>query len=296
MIFKRLRIFWLTGYAILIAMLLACINAQAVETLLSAAAPPGTPVTRISITTIYYNDELSVYYLNLLTLALDKTTPADGPYELVQNAHQGGIERDRAMLVAGQGIDVMWGSVTGDRREKMRVIPIDLLKGLNNYRLLLIRKGDQERYRNVKTLDDLRKFTVGTGLHWTDGRILKNNGFSPTMSFSMSGLFRMLAAGRFDFISRGAHEISNDLQIYPDLNLAIEQGLMLKYSKPIQYSFFVKKDNQKLAERLERGLRMAQADGSFDRLANQLQDLRDGQALIGTNTRRVIEINNDVDQ
>ncbi len=296
MIFRLRRLFFLAGYTFLFALLLANPGGQAAETLLSPPAPPGSPATRISVTTIYYNDELSVYYLHLLTLALEKTTPADGPFEIIQNDHQGGIERDRAMLIAGKGIDVMWGSVTRERREKMHVIPVDLLKGLNNYRLLLIRKSDQERFSQVKNLDDLRKFMVGAGLHWTDGRIMKNNGFSTYTSFNMPGMFKMLAAGRFDFISRGAHEISNDLRIYPDYNLAIEQTLILRYNTPLQYSFFVNKDNQKLAERLARGLKMAQADGSFDRLTNQLQDLREGEALIGQPKRRIIELNNNVDQ
>jgi len=254
---------------------------------------PSQPL-RVSITQVYPEDELSNHYLHLLALALDKTTLEYGPYMLVQNPHHGGIERDRAMLIAGDGIDVMWASVTRERREKMRVIPIDLLRGLNNYRLLLIRKGDQQRFANVKSLDDLRKFTVGTGVHWTDGRIMKYNNFNTNMSFSMPGLFKMLAAGRFDFISRGAHEVSNDLRIYPDYGFAIEDHLLLKYSTPLQYSFFVNKDNQRLAERIERGLRMAQADGSFERMSSQLPGLKDGESLIKQTHRQLIEIENDI--
>lgn len=260
---------------------------------LAQGSDPFQPL-KVSITEVASGDQLSRHYLQLLTLALDKTILEYGPYRIVQNPHHGGIERDRAMLIAGEGIDVMWASVTRERREKMRVIPIDLLHGLNNYRLLLIRKGDQQRFASVKNLDDLRKFTAGTGVHWTDGRIMKNNNFNTNMSFSMPGLFKMLAAGRFDFISRGAHEVSNDLSIYPDYGFAVEDHLLLKYSEPVQYSFFVNKDNLRLAERIERGLKMAQADGSFDRISNQLPGLKEAESYIKQEHRQLIEIKNDI--
>jgi hypothetical protein len=250
---------------------------------------------KVSITQVYPGDELSNYYLQLLDLALSKTVSEFGPYLISQNPHHGGIERDRAMLIAGDGIDVMWASVTPERREKMRVIPIDLLRGLNNYRFLLIRQEDKQRFASVNTLGELRKFTIGTGVHWTDGRIMKRNNFNAVMSSSYSGLFKMLAARRFDFMSRGAHEISNDVRLYSDSGLMIEEHLLLKYRNPLQYSFFVNKDNQRLAERIEHGLRLAQTDGSFDRLTNQLRDIREGEALVAQTKRRIIEIDNSFD-
>ena len=83
--------------------------------------------------------EPSYYFEHLLRLSLEKTRQSDGDFEIVHYHHGGGIERDRALLTAGMGIDVMWGSVTRDRQKSMRVIPLDLLKTLNNYRVLLIR-------------------------------------------------------------------------------------------------------------------------------------------------------------
>ena len=83
------------------------------------------------------------FYEHLLILALEKTRLSDGDFMLLHNNHGGGIERDRAMVIAGVGIDVMWASVTRERVQKMRVIPVDLLRNLNNYRVLLINKDQQ---------------------------------------------------------------------------------------------------------------------------------------------------------
>lgn len=236
--------------------------------------------------------EPSYFYEQLLILALDRTRFTDGDFVLVHNSHGGGIARDRAMVIAGAGIDVMWASVTKEREQQMRVVSIDLLKNLNNYRVLLINKDMQAQFSKVKTLNDLRKFTVGSGEHWTDGSIFKDNGFNVTVTSSYSGLFKMLAARRFNFISRGLHEIGYDSTEYKDLGLIQEQTILLKYDLPIRYSFFVNKNNTMLADRLERGLKIAQQDGSFDQLFYQMPSFKDGEELLKNSHRTLIEIKN----
>lgn len=234
----------------------------------------------------------SYYYENLLILVLNKTRATDGDYTITHNKHGGGIARDRAMLMAGAGIDIMWASVTKDRDEKMRVIPVDILKNLNNYRALLINQDDQHLFDQVQTLEDLRKFTVGSGEHWTDGSIMKENGFTLTETTSYSGLFKMLAARRFSFISRGLHEVGNDVQAYKKMGLAQETNLLLAYDTPIRYCFFVNKNNQALADRVERGLKIAQQDGSFDELFHRIPSFKAGEELLKSPHRRLLTIKN----
>lgn len=234
----------------------------------------------------------SYYYENLLILALNKTRATDGDYTITHNKHGGGIARDRAMLMAGAGIDIMWASVTKDRDEKMRVIPVDILKNLNNYRALLINQDDQHLFDQVQTLEDLRKFTVGSGEHWTDGSIMKENGFTLAETTSYSGLFKMLAARRFSFISRGLHEVGNDVQAYKKMGLAQETNLLLAYDTRIRYCFFVNKNNQALADRVERGLKIAQQDGSFDELFHRIPSFKAGEELLKNPHRRLLTIKN----
>lgn len=232
------------------------------------------------------------YYVNLLRLVLEKTRSTHGDFELAFHDHGGGIERDRAMLIAGTGIDAMWASVTRERAEKLRVIDVDLLKGLNNYRALLIHRDKKTQFAKVKSLAQLRQFKTGTGPYWTDGSILKDNGFSLVYGANYGGLFKMLAKHRFDFFSRGLHEIQSDLVNYSSLGLVEEGHLLLKYDRPVRYCFFVNKNNQSLAERIERGLRLAQADGSFDELFFSMPNFKYGAEVLQDPQRRVLLIHN----
>jgi hypothetical protein len=241
---------------------------------------------RADPTTLYY------YYTQLIRLALEKTRATDGDYELDFLPHNGGIERDRAMLMAGVGIDVMWASVTRERAEKLRVVDVDILKNLNNFRALLIHKDNRVKFSQIETLEQLRQFKTGTGPFWTDGIILKDNGFTLVYGANYTGLFKMLAKNRFEFFTRGLHELQSDLLAFNYLGLMQEPRLLLQYDRPVRYCFFVNKDNQKLAERLERGLRIAQADGSFEKLFMSMPSFRYGAEILRDPKRVVLTMTN----
>ncbi len=232
------------------------------------------------------------FYEKILIAALEKTRVTDGDFVIAHNVHGGGIARDRAMVVADAGVDVMWGSATSERQQQMRLVPIDLLKNLNNYRVLLIHKDMKNAFAKVITLEDLKKFTVGSGEHWTDGNIFKDNGFHVAFTSSYYGLYKMLAAHRFNFISRGLHEIGFDIVAFSDLGLIQEETLLIKYSSPVRYCFFVNKNNLALANRIERGLTLAQADGTFDKLFYEVPSFKEGEELLNSAHRTLIEIKN----
>jgi hypothetical protein len=259
-------------------------------------APPITATQPLTIT-LSGNGAASTsdpysYYVNMLRLALEKTRATDGDFVITFHDHSGGIERDRAMLIAGTGIDAMWASVTRERAEKLRVIDVDLLKGLNNYRALLIHKNKKIQFSKVKTLHELKKFKTGSGPYWTDGIILKDNGFILTYGSNYDGLFKMLSLQRFDFFSRGLHEIHNDLLTYGDLGLVQVPHFLLKYDHPVHYCFFVNKNNSELADRIERGLLLAQADGSFDELFFSMPGFKYGYEILDDPQQHILVIHN----
>lgn len=255
----------------------------------SLAEPQRVTITGDSNTNQF---DPSDFFAKLLVLALEKTRATDGDFVIGHNVHGGGIARDRAMIVAGEGLDVMWASATKEREAQMRVVPVDLLKNLNNFRVLLINDGTQAQFSQVKTLDDLRQFSTGSGEHWTDGFIMKDNGFSVMATSSYYGLFKMLAARRFQFISRGLHEIGYDNHAYKDFGLVKEESLLLAYDVPIPYCFFVNKNNTKLADRIERGLKIAQQDGSFDKLFYQFPSFKEGEDILKSSHRTLILLKN----
>lgn len=232
------------------------------------------------------------YYIKLLHLALEKTRATHGDYAIKFLDHGGGIERDRAMLISGTGIDAMWASVTRERAEKLHVIDIDLLKGLNNYRTLLIHQSNKELFSSIKTLHELKKYKTGTGPYWTDGIIMADNGFSLTYGSNFAGLFKMLSLRRFDFFSRGIHEVYDDLQNFGDMGLVRVPQLLLKYDNPVRYCFFVNKKNTQLADRIQRGLLLAQEDGSFDQLFFSVPGFKYGYELLEDPQQHVLIIHN----
>jgi hypothetical protein len=281
---------YLASVLLLLASLFFIVPALAAE--IAAQSHPTPLKVVVPGSGIAKPNEPYYYYVNLLRLALEKTRATDGEFELAFHDHGGGIERDRAMLIAGTGIDAMWASVTRERAEKLRVIDVDLLKGLNNYRALLIHRDKQAQFAKVTSLAQLRQFKTGTGPYWTDGIILKDNGFSLVYGANYGGLFKMLAKHRFDFFSRGLHEIQSDIINFSLLGLIQEGHLLLKYDRPVRYCFFVNKNNLALAERIERGLRLAQADGSFDNLFFSMPNFKYGSEVLQEPQRRVLLIRN----
>ncbi|PWF48254.1 hypothetical protein C7C56_012785 [Massilia glaciei] len=102
------------------------------------------------------------------------------------------------------------------------------------------------------------------GTQWSDAAIMRSNGYTVTTSLHYDALFPMLALNRFDYFPRGLYEVWNEAEVHRDEGLRIEKNIMLYYPAP--FYFFVNKKDVALAERIERGLKMAQEDGSFDRL------------------------------
>lgn len=110
------------------------------------------------------------------------------------------------------------------------------------------------------------QYKAGFGSQWADMEILRINQIPVIGTVKYSNLFRMLSAKRFDYFPRGINEIWQEVSTMKDSypNLAVEPKLALYYPYPVY--FFVNKANEKLANRLERGLKIAIADGTFKAL------------------------------
>ncbi|MDB2447346.1 hypothetical protein N9W79_01840 [bacterium] len=80
----------------------------------------------------------------------------------------------------------------------------------------------------------------------------------------------MLTAKRFDCFARGINEAWAEKEVHKKSNFDIDPHLVLVYRAPIY--FFVRKSDIDLAERIERGLRIAIKDGSFDEVFKKYQN------------------------
>lgn len=228
------------------------------------------------------------YFYPLLNLALSKTQASDGPFEVSYYPRQLSSARILNLIENNEGIDLAWTSTSSERERNLGFVPVSLLGELSDYRVLMIRTEDQPRFSGVEKLADLRRMRMGIGGHWPDARLLANNGFAVVTSIYYESLFNMLAVKRFEAFPRGLFEVWDDLAAHPGMNLAVEQKLMLHYPAP--FYFFVNKHNKVLAERLERGLKIAQADGSFKQLMMSIPAFKRGQEELDRRQRLVFDL------
>jgi hypothetical protein len=82
------------------------------------------------------------YFYRLLELALHKTDTQWGVARIKQLPYRLEDKRLRTGLIQGT-VDVLWSPTSAEFEQQMLPVRISLLKELNNYRLLLIRKGEQ---------------------------------------------------------------------------------------------------------------------------------------------------------
>ena len=250
-------------------------------------APANTTRVVISCEEDVGQDHDDYYYSRLLKLALTKSEPDFGPYEIVYTPVMPINKRLLRQIERGV-VDVTWTPYIRDLDYDLVPIKIRLLKNLSDYRVFLIRAEDREKFVAVKNIDDLRKFKGGIGSHWADRHVMEENGLPLVLSMSYFNLFKMLKSGRFDYFSRGVYQVRAELKKHAPEGIALEPHLLLSYENPVY--FYVHKNNHPLAERLEAGLKIALEDGSFEDLFNQIDNLRWGQQLLEQKDRVVIPL------
>lgn len=269
---------------IVVTLLAACLSSYADQSRPLIIPAPGS----------LEPETTGIYFEKALTLALSKTaTPPDAPAtpepELNITYHTQLAGRERFRLLVKKGVvDIIWSSSNKQREEEFATVKFNLLRGINEYRVLLIRADDQLRFDKIKTLDDLRQFKIGSGIHWSDTQIYEFNSLPMVTSYAFDTMFRMLAAKRFDYMARSLQEIDHEMEVYGQLGLTVEKNVLIHYPQPIY--FFLNKKNEALAKRIERGLLIAQADGSLDEIFMSIPAFRAAEERIRHIDQRVIEL------
>lgn len=225
------------------------------------------------------------YPIALLTLALQKS---GHQYQAVPSETELSQFRTLRQLETGAGIDVVWTMSSPEREQKLQPIRIPIDRGLIGWRLLLIRQQDQKQYIELQDKEQLKHLRSIQGLDWPDYQILQSNGFQVSSSASYKGMFNMLSAKRIDFFPRSVTELPAEISAFPSHQLVAAPKWVLYY--PAVLYFFVNKNNNKLAEAIEQGLRIAMADGSMKQLFLQHFDVALQQADL--KSRSVLRLNN----
>lgn len=234
-------------------------------------------------------DSRQDYYLQLLTLALKKTA-TDTPFRL--ELHPTKMLQSRAIKLLNQTteLDITWAMTSIKRERLLLPVRIPLLKGLLGHRVLMIRQQDKKAFSHIKTRSQLIQLIAGQGRDWPDTEILRANQFKVQTAPTHTELFNMLEAGRFDYFPRGVNEAWAELQVRADKAFMIQPTLLLYYRSPAY--FFLAPNNHKLANRIEKGLRIAIKDGSFDQLFYHNINNQGEFNLDNLKNRQIIELHN----
>ena len=198
----------------------------------------------------------------MLDLALRS---AGRPYRIEIQADSANPERVRALLDSGEVDVIDFGSTPDFERRYLAVyFPID--RGLNGWRLLVIRKQDRAAFDGVKSLAELGRFVAGQGLGWPDADILRRAGLQVQAFPQLASLFLSLEAHRFDYLPLGMDEAYDLTHRYASSAGTLEVHPRIAIIYPFGRLFFVRQGNAELHDLIDAGLRKAFANGQVQKL------------------------------
>lgn len=205
------------------------------------------------------------YLQSVLRLAIQR---CGVDYELVESA----LPMTQARVVrelndAGSTLDMAWTMTSVEREAQLLPVRVPLDRGLIGWRIAMVRAADADRWRSLRSLAELRRYTAGQGHDWPDTEILRANGLPVQGVSRFEVLYEMLRLGRIDYFPRSVFEIDDEVASELARGLVIEPHVLLRY--PAASYLFVRRDRPELAADLQRGLDAAVADGSFGRLFDQ---------------------------
>lgn len=231
----------------------------------------------------YFQDQPRFYYqVELLQHVLNLTEQEYGPAVLEVNRPD--RARDDVALMRGQ-VEIVFLPTSLTRETRFIPVRVPLLHGMLGFRLLLTNQKSYAKFAEVRGLEDFRlRLIGGSGIYWEDFRIFSHNKVVTKVAKEYSQLYQLLANSEIDYFSLGINEIFGELELnskqFP--NLLINSSVAFYYPFPMY--FFVHQNNPELAERLEKGLKKSEADGSFRRIfykhhQEQIQRLKELKPL-----------------
>jgi len=201
----------------------------------------------------------NVYQVEVLTALLQRTVDSHGPFRLVPMAEMPQAREIRS-LIDHHYHDVLWTMTSAEREAEMRPVRFPLLRGLLGHRVCLVRSDDPLLQQPEPPQRD--QLVIGQAVTWPDTPIFIDNGFVTETGSDYQSTRRMLLAGRTNCFPRGLNEVDIELAAYGQGDLAVEPSLSFLYFAPMY--FFVARDREDLAERLQVGLQRIGRSGELD--------------------------------
>lgn len=206
------------------------------------------------------------FVLEVLALALQKAPADNKEADRIIRLPAQMQARRIAELSAGE-LDVAVAVGAKDLLEKPVIfIPLPLQRGMLGWRLLLANAEGAAKLSKVGSIEELRPLRLGFVRTFADYRAMLLNRLTVVDGADYQGMFRMLSAGRMDYLSRGVGEVFDEhasLVARGVKGIEIDPNLALHYRA--DWFFIVNPMRRDLAERITRGLELARLDGSYER-------------------------------
>jgi hypothetical protein len=173
----------------------------------------------------YYGGDSNSYSFEMLRHAL--SYQSDVKYDISTFSSYIPKQRYYAILSNDEGIDVVYGGATEARERLNQAIRIPLLKGLNGWRVPLVKKSNANLIAEQKSLEEFKQLLAGQFHLWSDVAILESNNVRVHKATNSTGIFQMLDKGRFDYFPRSVLEIWYEIEQYKNLDIMIEQHTLI---------------------------------------------------------------------
>jgi len=236
------------------------------------------------------HDQRYQYTYELLDLIIEATKTDFGEASLQVSTMAMSRNRIFRELQEGGNVNVMAEASNSQWNEKLIPISIPIRRGIQGFRLFIVKQENQAILADVATLAQLMSFDTGSGSQWSTKVAMQQAGFKVVESNQYDSLFNMLSKGRFVTFGRGVNEVFQEIAqfepYYPDL--VVDKNIVLQL--PLATYYYVSPNKPRLAKRIQLGLQRIIENGQFEQLFYQ----RHCDCLLKSklNERRVFKIDN----
>ncbi|NIY76177.1 hypothetical protein HED22_11035 [Thalassospira sp. HF15] len=214
--------------------------------------------------------EFFSYELEVIELALEH---ADGDFRLVIDEFPAMTQSRISSMMLEDKVDVMFTGYSIERETTFLQVNFPMTRGLLGYRAFLTHVENLPALEQVQSLEQLKKFCIGTGSDWPDASIMEKNGFCVDRA-PRDQLWAMLANKRFDLLSRAVHEGSREIDTIREQHPEIVFSTSTVLAYPFDLFIYVNRNNKRLHRILTQGLSRAYSNGDFMRHFLSNPDLR----------------------
>ena len=209
------------------------------------------------------------YTYDLLALVIEATHADFGEGSLVVADTRMSRNRIFRSLKGGEGVNVIAEAPQLEWNQELIPIKIPIRKGIQGFRLFIIKKDNIRTLANVSTLAQLMVLKTGSGSQWSTKFAMTKAGFDVVESTQYETLFNMLSKDRFITFGRGVNEVFQELSLFKPLypELVVDEHVLLHI--PLATYYYVSPNKPRLAQRIEVGLKRIIANGQFDQLFYQ---------------------------